>query len=36
VLIGREATRRRGFLDLRDDFRRALRKTGVALEVAVA
>ncbi len=36
VLIGREATRRRDFLDLRDDFRRALRKTGVALEVAVA
>jgi ribonuclease P protein component len=33
VLIGREGTRRRAFLDLRDDFRRALRKTGVGLEV---
>lgn len=29
VLIGRDATRRRNFLDLQDDFRRALRKTGV-------
>jgi ribonuclease P protein component len=34
VLIGRDATRKRDFLDLRDDFRRALRKTGVELEVA--
>jgi ribonuclease P protein component len=29
VLIGREATRGRDFLALRDDFRRALRKAGV-------
>ena len=29
VLIGRDATRGRDFLDLQDDFRRALRKTGV-------
>ena len=29
VLIGRGATRGRNFLDLQDDFRRALRKTGV-------
>ena len=29
VLIGREATRGRDFLDLRDDLRRALRKAGV-------
>ena len=29
VLIGREATRTRPFLDLRDDLRRALRKAGV-------
>ena len=29
VLIGRDATRGRNFLDLQDDFRRALRKTGV-------
>jgi ribonuclease P protein component len=29
VLIGREATRGRNFLELRDDFRRALRKAGV-------
>jgi ribonuclease P protein component len=36
VLIGREGTIRRNFLDLRDDFRRALRKTGVAREVPVA
>ena len=35
VLIGREATRGRNFLDLRDDFRRALRKAGVGLEVQV-
>jgi len=33
VLIGREATGARDFLDLRDDFRRALRKAGVGLEV---
>jgi len=32
VLIGREATRGRKFLELRDDFRRALRKVGVGLE----
>jgi ribonuclease P protein component len=31
VLIGREATRGREFLELRDDFRRALRKAGVGL-----
>jgi ribonuclease P protein component len=29
VLIGREGTRGRNFLDLRDDLRRALRKAGV-------
>jgi ribonuclease P protein component len=29
VLIGRDATRGRDFRDLRDDFRRALRKAGV-------
>jgi ribonuclease P protein component len=29
VLIGREATRGRAFLDLRDDFRRALQKAQV-------
>jgi ribonuclease P protein component len=29
VVIGREGTRRRDFLDLRDDLRRALRKAGV-------
>jgi len=29
VLIGREATRGREFLELRNDFRRALRKAGV-------
>jgi ribonuclease P protein component len=29
VLIGREGTRARPFLDLQDDIRRALRKTGV-------
>jgi ribonuclease P protein component len=29
VLIGRDTTRGRDFLDLRDDLRRALRKTGV-------
>jgi ribonuclease P protein component len=31
VLIGREATRARKFPELRDDIRRALRKTGVDL-----
>ena len=36
VLIGRDGTKSRDFLDLRDDFRRALRKTGVALERAGA
>jgi ribonuclease P protein component len=36
VLIGREGTIGRNFLDLRDDFRRALRKTGVAQGVPVA
>ena len=36
VLIGRDGTRSRDFLDLRDDFRRALRKTDVGKEVAVA
>jgi ribonuclease P protein component len=30
VVIGREATRGRDFLDLRDDLRRALRKAGVS------
>ncbi len=30
VLIGRDATRGRNFLDLQDDIRRALRKVGVA------
>jgi ribonuclease P protein component len=34
VLIGREGTRGRDFLDLRDDFRRALRKAGVHREPA--
>ena len=29
VLIGRDSTRGRDFADLRDDFRRALRKAGV-------
>jgi ribonuclease P protein component len=33
VLIGREGTRGRDFLDLRDDLRRALRKAGIGLEV---
>jgi ribonuclease P protein component len=32
VLIGREATRGREFLELRDDFRRALRKVGIGFE----
>jgi ribonuclease P protein component len=32
VLIGRDATRGRGFAELRDDLRRALRKAGVGLE----
>jgi ribonuclease P protein component len=32
VLIGREGTRKRNFEELRDDLRRALRKTGVSLE----
>ncbi len=36
VLIGRDATGGRAFLDLRDDFRRALRKTGVEQEPAFA
>ena len=35
VLIGRDATRKRDFLDLRDDFRRALRKAGVGRPVSV-
>jgi ribonuclease P protein component len=35
VLIGREATRGRDFLDLRADFRRALRKVGVAPAVQI-
>ena len=35
VLIGREATRGRAFLDLRDDLRRALRKAGVDNAVRV-
>jgi ribonuclease P protein component len=30
VLIGREATRIRGFIDLQEDVRRALAKVGVA------
>jgi ribonuclease P protein component len=30
VLIGRDATRGRNFLDLQDDIKRALRKAGVA------
>ncbi|MBC7635097.1 MAG: ribonuclease P protein component [Acetobacteraceae bacterium] len=30
VLIGRDATRGRDFLDLQDDIRRAMRKVGVA------
>jgi len=30
VLIGRDGTRRRNFLKLQDDLRRALAKTGVA------
>ena len=34
VLIGREATRGREFLELRDDFRRALHKAGVGLAKA--
>jgi len=34
VLIGREATRGREFLQLRDDIRRALRKAGVGLPAA--
>ena len=34
VLIGRDATRKRDFLDLRDDFRRALRKAGVTPPVS--
>jgi ribonuclease P protein component len=36
VLIGREATRGRAFLDLRDDLRRALRKAGVGVAAPVA
>lgn len=35
VLIGREGTRGRAFVDLRDDLRRALRKAGVGLEAQV-
>jgi ribonuclease P protein component len=35
VVIGREGTRRRNFLDLRDDLRRALRKAGVATPALV-
>jgi ribonuclease P protein component len=35
VLIGRDGTRRRAFLDLRDDLRRALRKAAVSQEVLV-
>jgi ribonuclease P protein component len=35
VLIGREATRGRSFLDLRGDVRHALRKAGVAPKVLV-
>jgi ribonuclease P protein component len=35
VLIGREATRARAFLDLRDDLRRALRKAAVDQETQV-
>lgn len=35
VLIGREATRGREFFELRDDFRRALRKAGISLESQV-
>jgi ribonuclease P protein component len=34
VLIGREATRGRNFLELRYDLRRALRKTGVGMAEA--
>ncbi len=34
VLIGREATRGRDFLALRDDVRRALHKAGVSLTAA--
>jgi ribonuclease P protein component len=36
VLIGREGTRARDFLQLRDDFRRALGKAGVSREALVA
>jgi ribonuclease P protein component len=36
VLIGREATRGRDFLDLRDDLRRALRKAGIDQGAGVA
>ena len=36
VLIGREGTRARAFPELRDDFRRALRKAGVTMAVPVA
>jgi ribonuclease P protein component len=34
VVIGREATRGRDFTDLRDDLRRALRKTGVTSQAS--
>lgn len=30
VIIGRDSTRKRDFVDLQDDLRRALRKTGVS------
>lgn len=33
VLIGREATAKRDFLDLREDLRRALHKAGIAAKV---
>jgi ribonuclease P protein component len=36
VLIGREGTRRRAFLDLRDDLRRALRKADAGGRAAIA
>ncbi len=35
VLIGREGTRGRGFPELREDLRRALRKTGAIREARV-
>jgi ribonuclease P protein component len=36
VLIGREATRGRDFRELRDDLRRALRKTGLVAQTAAS